>query len=210
MTETNKVRLAVFASGTGSNADKICQYFQHHPSINVTLIVTNRKNAGVLEVASRYSIDSKIIPSTDWASAEKVLPVLKESEITHIILAGFLLLIPSWLVNEFQGRILNIHPALLPKYGGKGMYGMHVHQQVKNANDTVSGITIHVIDEHYDEGDIVFQDKVALDANDSAEDIAQKVLKLEHYYYPRVIEKWVRNEIPAHIPNAGSDRNHEL
>ena len=201
MTETNKVRLAVFASGTGSNADKICQYFQQHPTIAVTLIVTNRKNAGVLQVASRYNIDSKVIPATDWTWAEKVLPLLKENEITHIILAGFLLLIPSWLVNEFQGRIINIHPALLPKYGGKGMYGMHVHQQVKNSNDTVSGITIHIIDEQYDEGDIIFQEQVPLDDNDSAEDIARKVLELEHFYYPRVIEKWVRNEFPTNIPN---------
>lgn len=199
MADTTGVRLAIFASGTGSNADKICQYFQYHSTIHVVLVVTNRKNAGVLDVSSRFKIDSIIIPASDWTSAEMVLPILKEREITHIILAGFLLLIPSWLVNEFHGRIINIHPALLPKYGGKGMYGMHVHQHVKNANDTVSGITIHAIDEQYDEGDIIFQQKVEIDANDSAVDIAQKVLRLEHYYYPRVIERWVQNEIPVTI-----------
>ncbi len=127
-----------------------------------------------------------------WADPENITPVLESKKITHIILAGFLLLLPPYLVRRYKSHILNIHPALLPKYGGKGMYGSHVHHQVKNAGDLVSGITIHEVNENYDEGDSIFQETVALDPNDTADEIATKVLKLEHYHYPRVIERWAK------------------
>jgi len=169
----------------------ICNYFKDHPAIKVNLIISNNINAGVLKVASSHSIESVVLPKSSWASAEIVLPELRTKEITHIVLAGFLLLLPSWLVQEYHDRIINIHPALLPKFGGKGMYGHHVHEKVKSSGEQVSGITIHKVDEHYDEGDIIFQKEVSIDPDDTASVIATKVLQLEHHYYPRVIEDWV-------------------
>lgn len=201
MSSEVKFNLAILASGTGSNADKICTYFKDHPHIQVRLIISNNLHAGVLDIALSHEIDSLVIPRADWKYPGSILPALESKKITHIILAGFLLLIPNWLVNEYRGRILNIHPALLPKHGGKGMYGMHVHRSVKEAGELVSGITIHEVDERYDEGDIVFQEKTSLDPNDTAKDIASKVLRLEHYHFPRVIEKWV-------YPNAKVSPSH--
>jgi phosphoribosylglycinamide formyltransferase-1 len=190
-----KYRLAILASGTGSNADKICSYFTSHDCISVGLIITNNPRAGVIDVGRRHEVDTVIMPKNIWQDNEYVSHVLQRSEITHIVLAGFLLLIPLWLVEHYRDKIINIHPALLPHYGGKGMYGHHVHEKVKAAGDLYSGITIHSVDEHYDNGDIIFQEKVELDKDDSAAQIAQKVLQLEHYHYPRVIERWVRNEV---------------
>lgn len=185
------INLAIFASGTGSNADKICTYFKDHPDIKVNLIISNNINAGVLNVASSHGVESIVIPKSSWATPEIVLPDLRTKEITHIVLAGFLLLIPSWLVHEFKGHIINIHPALLPKYGGKGMYGHHVHEKVKSSGDVISGITIHEVNEKYDDGDVIFQKEIEIDAHDSSTDIGAKVLQLEHFYYPRIIEQWV-------------------
>ena len=191
MSSEVKHQLAIFASGTGSNADQICTYFKDHSSIRICLIVTNRSKSGVLQVAERHGIVTTVIPKSEWSQPEYVLPALQNRGITHIILAGFLLLLPSWLVNEFKGRILNIHPALLPKYGGYGMHGVHVHEKVKASGDHVSGITIHEVNEAYDEGRVIFQKEVDLDVKDSVSDISNKVLRLEHYYFPRVIEKWI-------------------
>ncbi|MEO6130643.1 MAG: formyltransferase family protein [Saprospiraceae bacterium] len=188
--EINQINLAIFASGTGSNADRICDYFRNHASIKVNLIISNNINAGVLKVASAYGIESEVIPKASWNSPEIVMPELRTKEITHLVLAGFLLLLPGWLIEEFKGRIINIHPALLPKYGGKGMYGHHVHEKVKSSGDLISGITIHEVDEKYDEGDILFQKYIVIEAGDSSEEIAKKVLSLEHKYYPEVIEQW--------------------
>lgn len=195
MQSGDKVQLAIFASGGGSNADKICTYFTSHPSIAVSLILTNRADAGVLQIADRHGIESVYVSKKYWSHPEIILPVLETSGITHIILAGFLSLIPDWLIQEYQGRIINIHPALLPKYGGKGMYGHHVHEAVKSAGDTVSGITIHEVNAHYDEGRILFQHQVQLDAADSAEEIARKVLQAEHRWFPVVIEKWINGSV---------------
>ncbi|HZV71832.1 MAG TPA: formyltransferase family protein [Saprospiraceae bacterium] len=191
MYSSPEINLAILASGAGSNADKICSYFKDHADIHVRLIISNNINAGVLKVASSHGVESMVIPKSSWATTEFILPELRTKEITHIVLAGFLLLLPSWLVKEYHGRIINIHPALLPKHGGKGMYGHHVHEKVKSSGDLISGITIHKVDEHYDEGDIIFQKEVNLDPDDSASLIAVKVLQLEHHYYSRVIEKWV-------------------
>lgn len=184
-------RLAILASGGGSNADKICAHFYRHPSIRVALIITNHARAGVIQVAARHHIPCYTVPRSNWQSASPVREILHEHRITHIVLAGFLLLLPAWLIAGYPGRIVNIHPALLPRYGGKGMYGHHVHEAVKASGDLVSGITIHEVNERYDEGHILFQEEVPLDITDSPEEIAAKVLRVEHQYYPVVIEKWV-------------------
>jgi phosphoribosylglycinamide formyltransferase-1 len=194
-----KANLAILASGAGSNADKICSYFETHPDISVSLIISNRSKAGVLQIASAHGIESLVITRSEWVYGDIILPLFAEKEITHIILAGFLLLVPEWLVESYRGRILNIHPALLPLYGGKGMYGMHVHRAVKDAGELISGITIHEVDEHYDQGDVVFQKAMRIDPEDSAEEIAHKVLQMEHHYYPRVIEEWVKKKKPVLI-----------
>lgn len=194
MPSTTKAHLAIFASGGGSNADKICAYFDGHPVITISAIFTNNPKAGVIDVAERHDIPCYTVPRKNWETNQVVSPILEYHHITHIILAGFLLLIPEWLIHQYPSRIINIHPALLPKYGGKGMYGHHVHEAVKTAGDRESGITIHLVDEHYDQGDILFQHKVGLQPEDSAELIGKRVLAAEHYYYSRVIEKWVMGE----------------
>ncbi len=194
MSSTIKARLAIFASGGGSNADKICSYFDGHPTVEVSAIITNNAKAGVFHIATMHHVPCYIVPKKSWETSTVVSPILKNHHITHIVLAGFLLLVPEWLINAYPSRIINIHPALLPKYGGKGMYGHHVHEAVKNSGDLVSGITIHRVDEHYDEGDILFQHHIQLQPNDSADLIARRVLAVEHFYYSRVIEKWVLKE----------------
>jgi len=191
MPSGDNAHIAIFASGGGSNADKICAYFKTHPSIRVNLIVTNRAEAGVLQVAGRHEVESVYIHKKYWTHPEIILPVLESSGITHIVLAGYLSLIPDWLIRAYPGHIINIHPALLPRHGGKGMYGHHVHAAVKSAGELVSGITIHEVNEHYDEGKVIFKKEVELEASDTAEDIARKVLQVEHTYYPQVIEKWI-------------------
>jgi len=191
MSSGDKAHIAIFASGGGSNADKICAHFKTHPSIQVSLIVTNRAEAGVLQVAARHEVESVYIHKKYWTHPEIILPVLETSGITHIVLAGYLSLVPDWLIRAYPGHIINIHPALLPLHGGKGMYGHHVHEAVKSAGELLSGITIHEVNEHYDEGKVVFQKEVALEASDTSEDIARKVLQVEHQYYPEVIESWI-------------------
>jgi phosphoribosylglycinamide formyltransferase-1 len=186
-----KYNLAILASGTGSNADKICEYFKDHPEIRVRLIISNRLNAGVLQVAQKHHIESLTIRNAYWSQKEYVSYELQDRNITHIVLAGFLLLLPSWLVEEYSGRIINIHPALLPKHGGKGMFGMHVHQQVKISGDKQTGISIHEVNEKYDEGKIIFQESVDIHPDDTPDDIARKVLEKEHLHYARVIEEWI-------------------
>lgn len=189
-----KFNLAVLASGGGSNADKICSYFHTHPTIRVAMIISNRRQAGVFDVAAKHHIPAEYIPKSQWEDSDAVLPLFQNNHITHIILAGFLLHIPEWLIKAYPKKIINIHPALLPRYGGKGMYGHHVHEAVKAAGDLISGITIHEVNEYYDEGRIIFQKEVSLDPEDSAKEIGAKVLKAEHAHYPTVIEKWIQDQ----------------
>lgn len=180
-------RIAIFASGTGSNARKIVNYFQSHTDIEVTIIVSNKPTAPVLEMAAENNIATLVIQRASFYQTEEIVTEL--SGIDLIVLAGFLWLIPTYLIRSFPNKIVNIHPALLPKFGGKGMYGKYVHQAVKTAKETESGITIHYVNEAYDEGQIIFQKSCSLAASDTPEDIAQKVLKLEHTHFAPVIEQ---------------------
>lgn len=189
MKESNQKHIAIFASGAGSNALAIIEYFNDNPLIKVALIVTNKKDAGVIQIAKQHRIPFDIISPKELKEEETVLDILDLYQIDLIVLAGFLLLIPAYLVKAYPNKIINIHPALLPKYGGKGMYGMHVHEQVKHAGDKETGITIHYVNERYDDGAYILQEKCYVEPTDTAETIAQKVRILEHKHYPRVIEK---------------------
>lgn len=181
--------IAIFASGTGSNARKIVEYFDHHPSVNVGLIVSNKEKALVLNLAKEYNIPHLVINRNYFYHSTQILEKCNALQIDFIVLAGFLWLIPGYFIQAFENRMVNIHPALLPKYGGKGMYGMHVHRAVKAANEKESGITIHLVNEKYDDGAIVFQAKCPLDTDDTPNDIAKKVLQLEHKHFAQVIEQ---------------------
>jgi len=181
-------RIAILASGTGSNARKIVEHLKDNQYIEVALIASNRKNAGVLDMASDNGIATQVITRADFYDSDTFLSELQTANIDWVILAGFLWLVPANLIQAFPNRIVNIHPALLPAYGGKGMYGMNVHRAVKENKDIVSGMTIHLVNEKYDDGAIVFQGRTDIDAEDTAEDIAAKVLELEHQYYPTVVE----------------------
>ena len=183
------IRIAIFASGSGSNARRIMEHFADHAHIRVALLICNKPEAGALDIAREHGVETLVIQRKPFFETEGLLVELRERGINFIALAGFLWLVPPYLVRAFPKRMLNIHPALLPKYGGKGMYGMRVHEAVKAAGDTESGMTIHYVNERYDEGDIVFQATCPVSPEDSAADIARKVLALEHAYYPKIIEQ---------------------
>ncbi len=182
-------RIAIFASGRGSNAKKIIEYFKNKPDVQISLIVSNKATAAVLDLAKTHQIPSSVINRQDFYKTETHLEVLKSKQIDLIVLAGFLWLIPSYLTTAYPQKIINIHPALLPKFGGKGMYGQHVHQAVFDAKETTSGITVHFVNEQYDEGAVILQATCALNDNDTPSDIAKKVLSLEHHYFPVAVEK---------------------
>ena len=184
----SKKNIAIFASGGGSNARSIIAHFKDSAIARVALVVSNKPDAGVLNIAAENGIPTAIIQRKSFYETDDLLEVVRTHHIDFIALAGFLWLVPQYLVAAFPKKIVNIHPALLPAYGGKGMYGMHVHTAVKVAGEKESGMTIHYVNDHYDEGDIIFQAKVALSENDTPEDIARKVLTLEHRHFPQVIE----------------------
>lgn len=192
-----KTSVAVFASGGGSNAEEIFKYFQNHPDIKVSLLLSNNPQANVLERAKKFDIPSVVFNKDEFRDPPKVLEWLSEKNVSHIVLAGFLWLIPEYLIRAFPNKIINIHPALLPKYGGKGMYGEKVHAAVKQAGEKYSGLTIHLVNDRYDEGRILFQTQCEIDETDSPSVIAKKVLKLEHEYYPKVIEGWILDKLPS-------------
>ena len=181
--------IAIFASGAGSNAQKIIDYFSNHKSINVALVVSNNPSAGVLSIAQAHHIPTAIINKKTITNELETLDILARYNIDLIVLAGFMIQIPAYLSNKYEQKILNIHPALLPKYGGKGMYGHHVHEAVFQNKEKESGITIHFVNEHYDEGQIIFQKSVDITQCKNPLEIAQEVLKLEHENYAKVIEK---------------------
>lgn len=183
-----KKNLAVFASGSGSNAENIARYFSNHPEIKVSAIFTNNKNAYVIERAKSLGIPFYIFDRKTFYESDEILNNLKRHDIDLIVLAGFLWLVPSNLLQNYPGQIVNIHPALLPKYGGKGMYGSRVHQAVIDAGELQSGITIHYVNDRYDEGRVIFQTACDIVPGDTPESVAEKVHKLEYRHYPKVIE----------------------
>ena len=187
-------RVAIFASGRGSNAEKIIEYFKTKENTKIALIVSNRPNAPVLKLASANHIDYLVLEKKEFYESDSLLKQLEQYAINFIVLAGFLWLIPPYLVTAFNKRLINIHPALLPKYGGKGMYGMHVHQAVKDHKEKETGITIHYVNQNYDEGATIFQARVPIESFDSPADIAKKVQQLEHRYFAPIIDDLL-NEI---------------
>ncbi|MBI1770130.1 MAG: phosphoribosylglycinamide formyltransferase [Bacteroidetes bacterium] len=194
-----KIRLAVFASGNGSNAEAIMKYFQNHPKIEVAGLLSNNPEAYALERAKKFQVPTKVLDKNQFRECDEVLKWLNTNKITHIVLAGFLLLIPEKLINAFPDRIINIHPSLLPKFGGKGMYGMKVHEAVVTAGEKETGITIHLVNAHYDDGKILAQIKCSVLPADNAKSIAERVLQLEHEDYPKVIEQWA-SPAPSPLP----------
>jgi phosphoribosylglycinamide formyltransferase-1 len=189
MKEASQKHIAIFASGKGSNAQAIIDYFKGHSTIKVALIVTNNKTAGVIQIAKDSRIPFDIISPTELKEEETILDLLDIYQIDLIVLAGFLLLIPAYLVRAYPNKIINIHPALLPKYGGKGMYGLKVHETVLANKESETGITIHYVNEKYDEGEYIAQYRCHVEPSDSKEMIAKKVNELEHEYYPQEITK---------------------
>ena len=187
-------RIAIFASGTGNNAQKILAHFQSSNKIEVALIVSNKTNAGVLNFAKEYSTPTLIIEREKFLKGDGYVPELQAAGIDWIILAGFLWKIPPILINQWGKRIINIHPALLPKYGGKGMYGEAVHRAVLAANEKESGITIHYVDEQYDHGATIFQATCPVLPTDLVDNLAEKIHALEHLHYPVVIEKEILSQ----------------
>ena len=190
-----KSKIAIFASGSGTNAEEIFKYFRDHPTVEISLLLSNNTGAYALERAKRFDIPTSVFNKQDFRESHRVLDQLREKKITHIVLAGFLWLIPDHFIKAFPHRIINIHPALLPNYGGKGMYGMKVHEAVRLMQDKETGITIHEVNEKYDEGRILFQAKCVVDDTDTPEQIAHKVHQLEYKYYPGVIERWMNGTI---------------
>jgi phosphoribosylglycinamide formyltransferase-1 len=180
-------KIAVFASGTGSNAMRIYEYGILTSQYQVVSILSNKPNAKVLDFARSKDIETFVFDKNEFHFGREVLVYLNHKEIEIIVLAGFLWLIPQYLISAYPDKIVNIHPSLLPKYGGKGMYGHHVHEAVKNAQDEESGITIHLVNQQYDEGRVLLQTKVKIRPSDTSETIAAKVLKLEHHFYPKVV-----------------------
>ena len=187
-------KIAIFASGNGSNCENIIKHFSQSKVARVVLVVTNNPSAKVIERAKRLDTDISIVPKDSISDSSIMLPLLREKCIDLIVLAGFMLFIPSFLIDNYPHRIVNIHPSLLPKYGGKGMYGMHVHEAVKENNEKESGITIHFVNNEYDRGEIIAQYSTPVSPDGSAEEIAEKVHKLEYAHYPSIIEKIIREE----------------
>jgi len=190
------MNLAIFASGTGTNAARIIDYFRGTVNVKVCLIVCNKPGAGVLAVAEKEGVPTLLIEKEPFFRGGAYVDELKGKNIDLIVLAGFLWKIPEALVRAYPGRIINIHPALLPKYGGKGMYGRHVHEAVIAAGEKESGITIHWVDEHYDHGEPIRQVKVIVEPGDTPETLAKKIHLLEYEHFPKVIE-----EVLTHLPN---------
>lgn len=182
-------KIAIFASGKGSNAEKIIEYFRYSPAISIALIVSNKPGAGVFTIAETNNIPVLLLEKEKFLKGNGFVDELKASGINFIVLAGFLWKLPVALIRAYPDKIINIHPALLPKYGGKGYYGRHVHEAVLKNKEEETGITIHYVDELYDHGKIIFSAKCPILENDDPDSLAKRVLKLEHAHYPRVIEK---------------------
>lgn len=184
-------KIAIFASGSGSNAENIIQYFAQKPQFCVKSVFCNVPDAYVLERAKKYRIPSFVFNREEFRNPDKVFRQLQEQEIDFIVLAGFLWLMPSFITAAWPNKIVNIHPALLPAYGGKGMYGHHVHEAVIAAGEKESGITIHYVNDHYDQGAIIFQAKCPVLPTDTTDDLAARVHELEYRYFPQIIAETI-------------------
>ena len=187
------IRIVIFASGSGTNAENLINYFNDSAFATVVRVLSNNEHAKVLNRAKRLKVKTKTFNKSDLMADDTVVELLK-AEADFIVLAGFLWRIPGSIIEAFPNRIVNIHPALLPKYGGKGMYGMNVHRAVVANGEKESGITIHYVNEQYDEGAIIFQESVAIDKSDSPTDVAVKIHDLEYAHYPEVVEQVIRKE----------------
>jgi len=183
-----KKRIAIFASGSGSNAQKIMEHFKKHNEAEVAIVLTNNPDAFVLQRADNFEIPTHIFNRHEFYQTDAVLTLLKNLQVDIIVLAGFLWLIPENLLKSFPNKIINIHPALLPKYGGKGMYGDHVHKTVIANKEEESGVTIHFVNENFDEGEIIHQSKFKIEKGDDIEMVKFKIQQLEHLHYPKIIE----------------------
>jgi phosphoribosylglycinamide formyltransferase-1 len=183
-----KKRIAIFASGSGSNAQKIMEHFKRNTEAEVVLILTNNPQAYVLQRADNFEVPSHIFTRHEFYETDGVIRLLKNLQVDLIVLAGFLWLVPPSMLKAFPNKIINLHPSLLPKYGGKGMYGDHVHQAILDAGEEESGITIHFVNEQFDEGEILHQSRFKIEEGDNLEMIKFKGQQLEHHHFPRVIE----------------------
>jgi len=186
------MKIAIFASGNGTNAERIASYFSKGELARVSLILTNNPEAGVLKRAEKLSVPTVVFSRKEFSKTKDIVNLLKANEIDLVVLAGFLWLVPSNILQAYPDKVVNIHPALLPKYGGKGMYGNHVHEAVIAAGDGQSGITIHFVNEKYDDGNIIFQSKVDVDQSDTADTLADKIHDLEYAHFPVVIEELIQ------------------
>jgi len=181
-------KIAIFASGSGTNAENIIKYFKNYSLVEISIVLSNKKDALVLKRAKNLNTETIAFNKKQFNETNEIVDLLINKKIDLIVLAGFLWLIPDNLIQQFPNKIINIHPALLPKYGGKGMYGKFVHESVLKNKEKESGITIHYVNSKYDEGKIVFQSKVIIEPNDNAGSLAKKIHQLEYKYYPKVIE----------------------
>jgi len=192
----NMINLAIFASGSGTNAENLIQFFSGSNRYQIKLIVSNKPDAYVLKRAEKFGIESHCLSSEQIKDHSLMIEVLKQHQIDFVVLAGYLKLIPPVLIEQFPSKIVNIHPALLPKFGGKGMYGMNVHRAVVDAKEAETGISIHYVNEHYDSGNIIFQVSCSVLPNDTADDVAQKIHELEMAHFPVVLEQVLRKTWP--------------
>lgn len=189
------LKIAVFASGSGTNAENIIKYFETGTLCRVVLVLSNKNDAYVLERANKLGVDTMVFSVAELNESTVIDDLLSETGVDFIVLAGFLLKIPQRLLAKYPSKIINIHPALLPAYGGKGMYGTNVHRAIIEAGEKESGITIHLVDEHYDNGHILFQARCVISKDDTPEDLANKIHLLEYRHYPEVIEKYLMNTL---------------
>jgi len=186
--------IAIFASGSGTNAENIIKFCKENKNFEISSIFSNNKNSYVIQRAINHNIKHYIFSRPEFYESNKILDILKQQQIDLIVLAGFLWLIPEYLIDAFPNRIINLHPALLPKYGGKGMYGMNVHKAIVKDGEKETGITIHYVNKEYDKGNIIFQAKCPVLPDDTPEDVAKKVHELEYAHYPKVIERLITDQ----------------
>ena len=190
--EVKEVKIAIFVSGSGTNCENLIKYFADSESVKIALVVSNKSDAYALVRAERLGVPTAVAPKADLNNPDVMMPLLQKYDIGFIVLAGFLPLVPNFLIDAYPHKIINIHPALLPKYGGKGMWGHHVHEAVKAAGETETGMTVHWVTPVCDAGEIIAQYKVPLSPDDTADDIAEKEHQLEMEYFPKEVEKIIK------------------